>query len=200
MRSARWIVFSASTLLLTSCAANNAKKSSQPFQTDSEATKPSRVEYNLAANNKLAELWQGRCALGDPVGCVGFAAWGSPKALRKMHGLMYGTYWTGLGKVVRYNARKGLLRGNPELYSSADELVAANLSLAKSIVRAHLGKTSVDSNGTKYFLSAREITDYHHAVFDQYNISRKWYGGSILTGRHHRLLEPLYCRPFCDNR
>lgn len=200
MRSTTLIVFIVSLLLITSCAANNVKPASQTLLANSKVSKPTRIDYNLAANNKLAEMWKGRCALGDPIGCVGFAAWGNPTALRKMHGIVYGTYWVGLGKVVRYNARKGLLSGNPRLYSSVDALVAADLSLAKSIVRAHLGKTSVDSEGRYYSLSAREITKYHHLVFDQYNISRRWYGGSILTGRHHPLLEPLYCRPSCDRR
>ena len=195
-------MFLASLLLVTSCTVNRSKNSSQILSASNKVSgvKPTRASYQLLVQNKLAEVWKGRCILGDPIGCVGFATWGNPRDVRRMHGLIYGNYWVGVGWLVRYNSSKGLLGGNPELYSSIDALIAANLSLGKAIVRTHLGTTGVDLQGKKYLLSAREITKYHHAVFDHYNVNRGWYGGSILTGRHHRLLEPLYCRPPCDNR
>ena len=194
MQSVTLMVFLVSLLFTTSCATNSVKVPSESLP----EIKPTHAEYQLLSENKLAQVWRGRCALGDPIGCVGFATWGSPKAVIKMHGRVRGTYWVGVGKAVRYNSSKGLLTGNPELYFSADALAAANLSLGKAIVKTHLGTTTTDLVGKHYFLSAREITKYHHAIFDRYNINRGWYGGSLLTGKHVPLLEPFYCRPSCD--
>lgn len=161
--------------------------------------KPTEAEYKLIAEGKLAEMWQGRCAAGDPIGCVGFATWGDPADVIAMHGKVDGAYWVGVGATVRFNARNGLLTGNPELLLNPDALNTAVLSFGKAIATAHLDATSADLSGRHYFLSAPEITNYHHAVFDQFNVSRRWYGGSYGTGRHEPLLEPFYCRPSCDS-
>ncbi|QEI10875.1 tandem-95 repeat protein [Cellvibrio japonicus] len=164
-----------------------------------EGLKPTEAEYKLISEGKLAEMWQGRCAAGDPIGCVGFATWGDPADVLAMHGKVDGAYWVGVGATVRFNARNGLLTGNPELLLNPDALNTAVLSFGKAIATAHLDATAADLSGRHYFLRADEITQYHHVVFDRFNVSRRWYGGSYGTGRHEPLLEPFYCRPSCDS-
>ncbi len=115
-----------------------------------------------------------------------------------MHGAVMGAYWLGVGESVRRNAGYGLLAGNPRLMLSPSAFNEQMLALGKAIATAHLDTTLDDQNGRHYFLSAPEITTYHHRVFDEFNISRRWYGGSYGTGVHQRLLEPVYCRPSCD--
>src|SRR5690606_27828626 len=93
-----------------------------------EGLKPTEAEYELIAEGMLAEMWLGRCAAGDPIGCVGFATWGDSADVIAMHGNVEGAYWVGVGATVRFNARSGLLTGDPELLLNPDALDTAVLS------------------------------------------------------------------------
>ncbi|MCH9692867.1 MAG: hypothetical protein K0U59_12540, partial [Gammaproteobacteria bacterium] len=164
--------------------------------------KPTDAEYQLVAEGKLAEMWEGRCAAGDPIGCVGFATWGSMDDVQAFFGGgIEADHWVNLGTTVRINARTGLLEGNPFLRSGNGRayLPWIEKQMGKAIANAHLNATSTDLTNRHYFLSAPEITSYHHAVFDKFNVGRQWYGGSYMTGNHSRLLEPFYCQPSCDS-
>ena len=159
---------------------------------------PTQSEYDLVAQGRLAEMWQARCAAGDPIGCVGFATWGDPSAVVAMHGNFWGAYWVNIGKLTRLNATAGLLEGNPHLVLSQNALELSMLQLGQAIAVAHLDATSDDTTGVPAFLSAREITEYHHDVFEDFNVSPRFYGGTYISGEHGELLEIFYCIPACD--
>ena len=143
-------------------------------------------------------MWESRCAAGDPIGCVGFATWGRSEDILALHGGALRSYWIGIGATVRTNARNGLVGGNLDLLASESVLEEAMLSFGKAIATAHLDATALDKTNRHYFLSPSEITEYHHQVFDDFNVDRRWYGGSYIIGVHVPPLSPIYCIPSCD--
>lgn len=151
--------------------------------------KPTDAEYKLVEEGKLAEMWQSRCERGDPIGCVGYGTWGDPGEVAKNAG----KYWVGVGATVRANAYAGLYMANGS--APSDELM---LQFGQDIAVAHLDATAVDNSSVLYYLSAPEITSYHHTVFDSYGVNRGFYGGSWITGHHDRVAEVFYCQPACD--
>lgn len=169
---------------------------------DYEKLKPTDKEYELVKNGKLSEMWKGRCSNGDPIGCVGFATWGTVDEIRDYYGdnKLEAEYWIGVGATVQFNATTGLLQGNEFMQSEMGRTYLPHFTkeLGKKIALAHLRATERDFKNTPYFLSASQITEYHHRVFDAHNVSRKWYGGSYMTGKHEGILTPTYCRPTCD--
>lgn len=104
-----------------------------------------------------------------------------------------GSYFLAIGATVRFNAASGLLHANYE-YPSKELL----LSFGKEIAIAHLDAIAQDISSYWYYLSGRQITTYHHGVFDLFGVNRRFYGGSYITGRHDSFLELSYCQPACD--
>jgi hypothetical protein len=162
--------------------------------------KPTDEEFQLVEEGKLAEMWQSRCSRGDPIGCVGFATWATEDEIREYFGhRIADEYWISVGAGVRAAARSGLVAGNPGLLLDSAYMPLIELALGQDIARAHLSATNADLIGEHYFLDPRQITGYHHTVFDTYHIPRGFYGGSPITGEHWEILEIFYCIPTCDS-
>ncbi|MEK9912949.1 MAG: RHS repeat-associated core domain-containing protein [Flavobacteriaceae bacterium] len=171
--------------------------------TSDKSLKPTKDEYELVKQGRLAEMWKSRCERGDPIGCVGFSTWGTVDELKEYYGdNMIADYWITLGATVQFNARTGLLEGNPEFFKGEHRqrrLKMTERLFGQAIARTHLKMTERDHRNRPYFLSAVEITRYHHKVFDAFNVSREWYGGSYFDGTHSDFLENFYCIPSCDD-
>ena len=142
---------------------------------------------------------KGICSNGDPIECVGFATWGTIDEISNHydHKKLAAEYWISVGATVQFNATTGLLQGNEFMQSEIGRtyLPYFTKEFGKKIALAHLKATEQDSKNTPYFLSASQI---HHKIFDSHNVSRKWYGGSYITGKHEQIFTPAYCRPTCD--
>lgn len=91
----------------------------------------------------------------------------------------------GVGATVRTNAYAGLYSANG--VAPSDELL---LQFGQDIAIAHLDATAVDHSSIWYYLSAPEITSYHHQVFDSYGVNRRFYGEAGLRGI---MTEPWKC-------
>ncbi|WP_299975375.1 SpvB/TcaC N-terminal domain-containing protein [uncultured Pseudoteredinibacter sp.] len=162
--------------------------------------KPTEEEKKLIEQGKLGEMWKQRCKNGDPIGCVGWATWGKPSEILQYFGLLVGGKWLAVGLTVRTNAEKGLLFADPSLLFDADRLERKKLEFGKAIAYAHLNATGRDKDGRPYSLTPEEITQYHHEVFDDFNVPRGFYGGSYVLGVHDEYLAPhVYCSPSCDS-
>ncbi len=167
----------------------NGEDAAKKFREQRAHLKPTDSEYEMVREGKLADMWKSRCERGDPIGCVGYGTWGDPSDVSEN----IGNYWVGVGATVRANAYAGLYFANGA--APSDTLL---LQFGQDIAIAHLDATASDLSSINYYLSAPEITSYHHTVFDSYGVNRGFYGGSWATGSHDRTLEIFYCQPACD--
>lgn len=173
---------------------------------------PEAIEVRQIVDGNLGDMWLNRCLGGDPIGCVGAGVWTDEKVLRNAlepfdeisagrlinvgNLVKFAVY---LGFVSRDEMLQEVVTGQAKQY--LQDLESEVLHMAQVIALEHLTWTADDQTGKPHFLSALEITEYHHAVFEQFGIDPGFYGGSPGFGIHVTAFEGFYCYPYsCDSR
>jgi RHS repeat-associated protein len=147
-------------------------------------------EQKALANGNPGAFYLMRIEQGDQnsVVVIGLALWGTSAEQSAL-----GAKWVDLSASARALLAVGLGGYKPV------EMQAIGISLARAYIKAVKVDLYGNYGDTPGLLSAKQIYDYHHAVFKTYHISMDYFGGTPVFGQmwELKIMAPVWC-PNCD--
>jgi len=136
-----------------------------PFGLAGAAITDEQREY--AESGNFLEFWKSRWACLDPVAKTALIGWGKGKAIDatwfETLSASY-TWWSLSSYIDDYN------------------LSVSMKEIGEELARAHVRSIDEDKLNIPFLLSPRQVADYHHDVFDDYNIPPYLFGGTLPAG------------------
>jgi len=137
-------------------------------------------ERAFAAAGKVQAFWQSRADRGDPIGDTS---------------LQYGEgEQRNEGVAFASNALDGALlakhaASSPEgatliPQGAIEAAVKERAEVRIDLMNAHIAAVDSDNSGVPHSLSANQIADYHHEVFEQHGLAASVFGGTPATGEN----------------
>jgi hypothetical protein len=134
-------------------------------------------ERLMVEEGNVDGFWQSRTERGDPIGSLGQEFGDNPDDQS------VGTYLSSGGLESELGKQFVDESGGSVIPEQLDEAIKEGFDEARqNLARAHIEAVDNDKRGTENFLSAGQITDYHHDVFGSMGLPRNTFGGTMVTG------------------
>jgi hypothetical protein len=134
-------------------------------------------ERLMVEKGNVDGFWQSRTERGDPIGSLGQEFGDNPDDQS------VGTYLSSGGLESELGKQFVDESGGSVIPEQLDEAIKEGFDEARqNLARAHIEAVDNDKRGTENFLSAGQITDYHHDVFGSMGLPRNTFGGTMVTG------------------
>ncbi|WP_347332915.1 hypothetical protein [Marinimicrobium locisalis] len=168
------------------------------------------TEDQFLAAKDLEGFWYSRLQKGDPVARIGYGLWVSsgqkfkevieagPSAFWNYRGYRY---WDGMARSTVVNLAVGLEKGGfrGNFLETRAKIKQVGLRVAywhTVFVRDDYKKKLGNVPG---LLSLRQMADYHHRVFTEFNIPSDFYGGTWLSSVPDQVELSLYGNLYCHD-
>ena len=136
----------------------------------------------------MDSFWQSREERGDPIGGLG-VEYGKEASDRSIETQISSAILK--GAIFNKNDDSTGNFSNPQSASSEELSMSLEAfqqsqddwgAVRQGLAEAHIDAVDADKSGTPNFLSAGQITDYHHDVFSDIGLPPTAFGGTPLTG------------------
>lgn len=177
---------------------NDPINATDPFGKQAVTTE----EQRAVDQGNLDQFWQSRTDRGDPIGQMGvdFGKPGNEQPLDVMAST--GRLKTEVADNVLEQNNVSATDMTPEVRQEMQTAVDQGMQdIRQDLAEAHIDAVNKDASGQKQFLSARQITVYHHDVFKEHNIPSRTFGGTPATGLkiEDRFTRAIWCSG-CDKK